>query len=53
MSITYPHKKSMVKFNELNDRNKLMEKIFVVVIKPHGRITMWICGRTRIIDHYR
>jgi hypothetical protein len=53
MSITDPRKQSMVKINESNDGNKLMERRSMVVIKPHGRITVWRHGRTRIIDHYR
>jgi hypothetical protein len=43
----------MVKINESNDGNKLMERRSTVVINPRGRITVWRHGRTRIIDHYR
>jgi hypothetical protein len=40
-----------------NNKNTLCSYIILtrstVVINPRGMIIMWLCHRTRIIDHYR
>jgi hypothetical protein len=41
MSIIDPRKQSIVKINESNDGNKLIERISMVLINPCKRIIVW------------